>query len=100
VLPELPRARLVAAHRESLAWWREHDGAQAVLAACRAWAWATEGRFLSKGQAASWASTRLADAAPVAKALAHRVDAAAPDPTAAEVAAVVDRVLAGVNATT
>src|SRR3954467_13141381 len=45
VLPEQPRATLLTAHRESLAWWREHDAAQAVLAACRAWAWATEGRF-------------------------------------------------------
>jgi hypothetical protein len=100
VLPESSRATLLAAHRESLTWWREHDAAQAILAACRAWAWMDEGRFYSKGEAASWASTRLDDAAPVAKALAHRVDAAAPDPTAAEVAAVVDRVLAGVNATT
>jgi hypothetical protein len=102
-LPELPRATLLQAHRESLAWWREHDAAQAVLAACRAWAWAVEGRFLSKGQAGSWASTRLDDAAPVAKALAQRVDAAAPGPSAADVDAVVDRVLrvlAGVSAAT
>jgi hypothetical protein len=96
VLPEQPREVLVAAHRESLAWWREHDAAQAVLAACRAWAWATEGRFLSKGEAASWASGRVEDAAPIAKALAHRVDAAAPGPDPAEVDAVVDRVLAAI----
>ncbi|WP_053225728.1 aminoglycoside adenylyltransferase domain-containing protein [Solirubrobacter soli] len=93
VLPEQPRGELLAAHRESLAWWREHDAAQAILAACRAWAWMSEGRFLSKGEAASWASTRLDDATPVAKALAHRVDAAAPDPTRDDVAAVVDHVL-------
>jgi hypothetical protein len=93
VLPEQPRSALLIAHRESLAWWREHDAAQAVLAACRAWAWASEGRFLSKGQAASWASTQLEDAAPIAKALAHRVDAAAPDPSPEDVAAVVDHVL-------
>jgi hypothetical protein len=92
VLEEVPRGELVAAHRESLAWWREHDPAQAILAACRAWAWTTEGRFLSKGEAASWASTRLADAAPIAKALAHRIDAAAPDPAPSDVAAVVDHV--------
>ncbi len=92
VLPEQSRAALLAAHRESLAWWREHDAAQAVLAACRAWAWATEGRFLSKGEAASWASTRIGDAAPIAKALAHRIDAAAPGPAPADVAAVVDHV--------
>jgi hypothetical protein len=99
VLPELPRATLIAAHRESLQWWREHDAAQAILAACRAWAWASEGRFLSKGEAASWASTRLADAAPIARALAHRVDAAAPDPSPADVAAVVDRALGVIAAT-
>src|SRR3954447_4188449 len=92
VVPELGHALLLTAHRESLAWWREHDAAQAVLAACRAWAWASEGRFLSKGEAASWASTRIDDAAPIAQALAHRVDAAAPGPTAADVAAVVDHV--------
>jgi hypothetical protein len=92
ILPELPRELLVTAHRESLAWWSRHDAAQAVLAACRAWAWASEGRFLSKGEAASWASTRLADAAPIAKALAHRIDAAAPGPSPAEVARVVDHV--------
>jgi hypothetical protein len=100
VLPELPRATLLTAHRESLSWWREHDPAQAILAACRAWAWMSEGHFLSKGEAASWASTRLDDAAPIAKALAHRVDAAAPDPSPEDVAAVVDHVLAGVNAAT
>jgi hypothetical protein len=100
ILPELPRELLLRAHRESLVWWRAHDAAQAVLAACRAWAWAVEGRFLSKGEAASWASTRLADAAPIAKALAQRVDAAAPGPTPVEVMAVVDHVdavLAGVD---
>src|SRR5215218_3349609 len=92
ILPELPPDTLLDAHRESLAWWREHDAAQAVLAACRAWVWAVEGRFLSKGEAASWASTRLDDAAPIAKALAQRLDAAAPGPTRADVDAVVDHV--------
>src|SRR4051812_12858987 len=103
VLPEQPRSALLTAHRESLAWWREHDAAQAVLAACRAWARAVGGRFLSKGEAASWASTRLTDAAPIAKALAHRIDTAAPGPSADDVGAVVDHVdgvLAGVNAPT
>ncbi len=88
VLPELPRSLLLTAHVESLAWWREHDAAQAVLAACRAWA---------------WASTRIDDAAPIAKALAKRVDAAAPGPTPDDVAAVVDHVngvLSGVRPST
>jgi len=103
VLPELPRSLLLTAHVESLAWWREHDAAQAVLAACRAWAWASEGRFLSKGEAASWASTRIDDAVPIAKALAKRVDAAAPGPTPDDVAAILDHVngvLSGVNPST
>jgi len=93
ILPELPHELVLTAHRESLAWWREHDAAQAILAACRAWAWAVEGHFLSKGEAAAWASTRLQDAAPIAKALARRVDAAADAPAPADVAAVVDHVM-------
>src|SRR3954454_6284428 len=92
VLPEQPRETLLSAHRESLAWWREHDAAQAVLAACRAWAWAGERRFLSKGEAASWPSARLEHGARIAKALAHRVDPAAPAPSAEDAAAVLDHV--------
>ena len=99
ILPELPRELVLTAHRESLVWWREHDAAQAVLAACRAWAWAVEGRFLSKGEAASWGSTRLGDAAPIATALAQRADPAAPAPTPADVAAVVDHVMAVLDST-
>jgi hypothetical protein len=82
MLPPLPRATVAAAARESLAWWREHDAAQTVLAACRSWAWAEEGRWLSKGEAAAWAIPRLDDPAPVLAALARRADPAAPQPDA------------------
>jgi hypothetical protein len=97
ILPELPRPLVLAAAREALAFWRGYDGTQAVLAACRAWAWASEGRWRSKGDAAAWAAARLEDPAPVAAALARRADPGAPGPTAAEVDALlgrVDRVLA------
>ena len=72
-------ARLVAAAaRDSLDWWAGYDGGQAVLAACRAWAWATEQRWLSKGEAAAWAIARLDDPAPVIAALARRADPSVP----------------------
>lgn len=89
VLPALPRPLVLAALRDALAWWREHDATGAILAACRAWAWVTEDRWLSKGDAASWAAAQLADPAPIARALARRADPAAPAPSAADVAAVV-----------
>jgi hypothetical protein len=50
LLPALPRPLVLAALRDSLAWFREHDPAGAVLAACRAWAWTAEGRWLSQGR--------------------------------------------------
>src|SRR4051794_40930440 len=90
VVPELPRSMLVAAHRRSLVWWAGYDGSQAIIAACRAWAWALEDRWLSKGDAAAWAVARLDDPASVAKALACRADPAEPPPSAAEVDAVVE----------
>jgi hypothetical protein len=92
VLPALPRPLVLSALHDALEWYRAHDGAQAVLAACRAWAWAIDGRWLSKGDAATWATARLADSAAVAKALARRVDPAAPGPTPPEAAAVLDSV--------
>src|SRR5918997_1310968 len=70
---------------DALAWYHAYDLAEAVLAACRAWAWATQGRWLSKGDAAAWAVAQLPDPAPVAKALARRADPTAPGPTASEV---------------
>jgi hypothetical protein len=53
VLPDLPRELILESLRESLAWWREHDPRQAVVAACRARAWLEEDRWLSKRDAAA-----------------------------------------------
>ena len=89
VLPPLPRELVIEAAKEALEFWREYDRGQAILSACRAWAWAVDGRWLSKGEAAAWATARLKDPAPVAKALARRTDPDAPEPTAAEFAAVI-----------
>jgi Domain of unknown function (DUF4111) len=91
VLPVLPRAMLVTAHRESLVWWRGYDASQTIIAACRAWAWAEEDRWLSKGDAAAWAAARVPDATPIAKALARRADPAEPAPTDADVEVIVER---------
>ena len=92
ILPELPRPLIVGALRDALAWWQGYDGAQAVLAACRAWAWTVEGHWLSKGEAAVWATPRLHDATPIAKALAQRAEPSTPGPTPAEVSAIVGHV--------
>jgi hypothetical protein len=97
LLPPPSRPLVLTALREALAWYRSHDGAEAVLAACRAWAWAAQGRWLSKGDAAAWAAPQLPDPAPVAKALAPRADPAAPGPTPSDVELVlrpVERLLA------
>ncbi len=93
VFPEPPRPLVAASLREALAWFAAHDptGAQAVLAACRAWAWAVEGRWLAKAAAAAWAAERLPDPGPVRRSLAHRADPAAPPPAPAGVAAVLAR---------
>jgi Domain of unknown function (DUF4111) len=92
VLPALPRELVSASLRESLEWFRAHDAGQAVLAACRAWAWATDGRWLSKGEAAGWAMGQLDDPAAVADALRRRADPAAPGPAAAAADALIDSV--------
>ncbi|HSI79744.1 MAG TPA: aminoglycoside adenylyltransferase domain-containing protein [Solirubrobacterales bacterium] len=95
ILPELPRPLVLAALRDSLAWHRSRDPAAAVLAACRGWAWASEGRWLSKAEAARWAVARLDDRRPVDRALARRDEAGrGPAPReAATVVAHVDRQL-------
>jgi hypothetical protein len=85
LLPRPSRPLVLSALRDALAWYHAYDLAEAVLAACRAWAWATQGRWLSKGDAAAWAVAQLPDPAPVAKALARRADPTAPGPTASEV---------------
>jgi len=98
LLPPPSRPLVLCALRAALAWYRAYDGAEAVLAACRGWAWATQGRWLSKGDAAAWAAAQLPDPAPVAKALARRAEPATPGPTPSEVERVLDpveRLLAG-----
>jgi Domain of unknown function (DUF4111) len=92
----LPRSLIVDALRDAVAWYSARDGAEAILALSRAWAWALDGRWLSKGAAATWAAARLADPSPVQRALEWRADPVAPGPTRREVAAVrkvVDAVL-------
>ena len=98
VLPDLPRAQVADAVRAALGWYGSAGGddAQTVLAACRSWAWATDGVWRSKGAAAGWARERLEDPSPVDRALAHRDDPAAPPPTAEERAALVSLALAAV----
>ncbi len=45
--------------RESLAWWRDYGGEQALMAACRTHAWIETGRWLSKREAYAWYFDRL-----------------------------------------
>jgi hypothetical protein len=47
--------------RESLAWWRDYGGEQALLAACRTLAWLETGRWLSKREAPAWFFDYLLD---------------------------------------
>ena len=62
VFPELPAPLVVASLHEALTWFATNDprGADAALAAARAWAWAEEGRWLAKGPAAAWLISRVA----------------------------------------
>ena len=92
VLPALPPRLVGSSLRDALEWFSAHDAAQAVLAACRAWAWTADGRWLSKGEAADWAAAQLDDPAPVIAALRRRDDPRAPGPLPAEAAALVDSV--------
>ena len=62
VFPEMPVPLVLESLQRALAWFAANDprGAQAALAAARAWAWAEEGRWLAKGPAAVWLSARVA----------------------------------------
>ena len=61
ILPALPRSLLLAAHGDAIAWYRANDPEHALVTACRAWAWAAEGRWLSKGEATRWALDRVTE---------------------------------------
>jgi Domain of unknown function (DUF4111) len=63
LLPPPSRPLVLSALRAALDWYRGYDDAEAVLAASRAWAWATRGRWLSKGDAAAWVAAQLPDPA-------------------------------------
>lgn len=93
VFPVLPRALISQALREALTWQQDHDptGVSVVLASCRAWAWAVDGRWLSKADAAAWASERLADPTAVKLALAHRADPTRPRLTRSQISSVRER---------
>ena len=51
-----------------------------------------DGRWLSKGEAADWATARIDDPSPVTAALHRRADPTRPDPRPAEAAALIDSV--------
>jgi hypothetical protein len=92
ILPALPRELVLSALRDSIDWYERHDHAETMIAASRAWAWSTEGRRLTKRDAATWAADPLPDPAPVSKALARGADPRAQEPEATEVAALLDHV--------
>ena len=79
--PSLPDALVRSALRDAMEWYALEGGslAQTVLSATRTWAWATDGRWLSKAESADWARERLADPGPVDRALALRAEPAAAD---------------------
>ncbi len=62
LIAPLPREWLLEALLESFAWHRENEveeGANAVLAACRAWVFAEQNRWVSKREAVEWAMPRM-----------------------------------------
>ena len=62
VFPDLPAPLVLRSLQQALDWYAANDsgGTQAALAAVRAWAWAEEGRWLAKGPAAVWLTSRVA----------------------------------------
>jgi predicted nucleotidyltransferase len=50
-LPVLPRELVLAAHRDSIAWYRANVPELAAVTEARARAWETDGRWISKGEA-------------------------------------------------
>ncbi len=74
VLPDLNRDRVLQALATALDWYQEHEGhsADTVLSACRAWAFASDGRWYSKTGAARWAHGRVPHPAVIDRALRLR----------------------------
>jgi hypothetical protein len=85
VFAPIPREVAIPLLRQSLQWYlREAAPADdAVLNACRALLFATEGRWASKPAAGAWAAAHVADAALVADAVAARTTGAPVDPARA-----------------
>jgi Domain of unknown function (DUF4111) len=89
--PELPRPMVARALGDALAWYASGGSsrAQVFLAACRAWAWAVDGVWKSKREAAEWARGRIPDTS-VDIALASRRRASAPQLDRARLAAILE----------
>jgi predicted nucleotidyltransferase len=92
VFPELPSGLVIGALREALDWYGEQGDSpvEAVLGACRSWAFAADGGWRSKADSARWARLRLPDPGPVDRALRLRDGADERQLTAQEVATVTD----------
>jgi hypothetical protein len=77
----LPRETVLRLLSDSVRWHEEHEGQadDAVLNACRAWRFATEGSWSSKAAAGEWARHRLGNPKLVAESLSARVGARPPD---------------------
>jgi hypothetical protein len=100
VLPVPPRALLVEALNDALDWFAAtHPTAPAtLLGACRTWAWAHDGRWRSKVEAAAWARERLEDPEPLDRAERLRDGALEASLTEPEVASLVARARAALDA--
>ncbi|MFL5896261.1 MAG: nucleotidyltransferase domain-containing protein [Thermoleophilaceae bacterium] len=73
VLLDLPRPMVCEAVRQALDWYVDNHGrsAETALSACRSWAFAVDGVWRSKTDAARWAGVRAADEADVDRLLAE-----------------------------
>jgi hypothetical protein len=100
LLPRLPRALVLAALRDAVAWYGNHDatGAETALTACRAWAWATDGKWRSKREGAEWARPRVREPTAIDRAMAMRNGAGAPPLTGAELRTVLAPAQASITA--
>jgi len=87
LLGEIPRPLVIDALRTALDWYAtsEPDPASTILAACRSWHYAEEGEWVSKRDAAEWATARLDDPRPVHAAVTIRGGGTAEWPTADQV---------------